>query len=152
MLLLACILGTGRYSSSSISVPKSLVVPSAHERSIKSHAWALNSNLASVFWALILLLFQSSACSDMIDIAKSAVCSFLTCNDRYDWSVYTVCFSPPIYILHYYHVNWDKYHATHAMQHVARINIIVLIGQCFKKEKWKSTILEVNFWSRVTLI
>ena len=26
----------------------------------------------------------------MIDIAKSAVCSFLTCNDRYDWSVYTV--------------------------------------------------------------
>ena len=30
----------------------------------------------------------------LIDIAKSAVCSFLTCNDRYDWSVYTVCFSP----------------------------------------------------------
>ena len=27
----------------------------------------------------------------MIDIAKSAVCSFLTCTDRYDWSVYTVC-------------------------------------------------------------
>ena len=104
-----------------------LFVPSAHERSIKSHAWALNSNLASVFWALILLLFQSSACSDMIDIAKSAVCSFLTCNDRYDWSVYTVCFSPPIYMLHYYHVNWDKYHATHATQHVTRI--IVLIGR-----------------------
>ena len=38
----------------------------------------------------------------MIDIAKSAVCSFLTCNDRYDWSVYIVCFSPPIYMLHYY--------------------------------------------------
>ena len=70
-----------------------LVVPSAHERKIKSHAWALNSNLASVFWALILLFFQSSACPDMIDIAKSAVCSFLTCNDRYDWSVYTVCVS-----------------------------------------------------------
>ena len=84
------------------SIVKSLVVPSAHERSIKSHAWALNSNLASVFWALILLLFQSSACLDMIDIAKSAVCSFLTCNDRYNWSVYTVCFSPSIYMLHYY--------------------------------------------------
>ena len=25
--------------------------------------------------------------SDMIDIAKSAVCSFLTCNDHYDWSL-----------------------------------------------------------------